>query len=54
MLSLEKQNVFCLKKETYVACLKQKQNSWNFINFIFRAQHLHKENWKVQSVLGNH
>ena len=44
MFLLEKQNVFCLKKGKYVACLEQKENSSNFINFILRAQYLHKEN----------
>ena len=44
MFSLEKQNVFCLKKGNYVAFLEQKENFWNFINLILRAQHLHKEN----------
>ena len=48
MFSLKKQNVFCLKKGNYVACfslscLEQKENSWNFINFILKAQYLHKE-----------
>ena len=43
MYSLEKQNVFCLKKGIYVARLEQKENSWNFINFILKAQYLHKE-----------